>query len=89
MWIETDLYTKKGVHYGEDGIPDGGIQLRKNYAGIGYKYDIDRDAFIPPQRYQSWLLDENTCNWIPPIPYPNDGKRYKWNEEIVNWEEII
>jgi hypothetical protein len=60
--------------------------MRKNYAGIGYYYDKYRDAFIPPQPFISWIFDEETCNWKPPIPYPNDGKYYIWNESIQNWE---
>jgi hypothetical protein len=65
---------------------DGSI--RKNYAGIGYTYDEDRDAFIPPKPFDSWLLDEDTCNWNPPVPYPNDDKMYTWNEETISWVEI-
>jgi hypothetical protein len=62
--------------------------FRKNYAGIGYYYDSIRDAFIPPKPFPSWTLNEETCLWQSPIPYPNDGKMYKWNEETGNWEEI-
>jgi hypothetical protein len=63
--------------------------IRKNYAGIGYTYDAVRDAFIPPQPYASWILDETTCQWKSPIPYPTDGKYYKWNELGLCWEEIV
>jgi hypothetical protein len=63
-------------------------KIRKNYAGIGYYYDSIRDAFIPPKPFSSWTLNEDTCLWESPIPYPNDGKMYQWNEEIGNWEEI-
>ena len=63
-------------------------RIRKNYAGIGYKYDADLDAFIPPQPYTSWLLDEETAQWKAPTPYPNDDKRYTWNEETLNWDAI-
>lgn len=61
--------------------------IRKNYAGIGYRYDEDRDAFIPPQPYASWLLDEDTCQWTAPIPYPSsqDGDVYDWDEQAGNW----
>jgi hypothetical protein len=62
--------------------------FRKNYAGIGYYYDSIRDAFIPPKPFPSWTLNEQSCLWQSPIPYPNDGKMYTWNEEIGNWEEI-
>lgn len=62
--------------------------FRKNYAGIGYTWDENRDAFIPPQPYLSWNLNENTCLWEAPIKRPNDNKLYNWNEELKNWEEI-
>ena len=61
---------------------------RKNYAGIGYYYDSIRDAFIPPKPFPSWTLNEESCLWDSPVPYPNDGKMYKWNEDILNWQEI-
>lgn len=63
--------------------------FRKHYAGKGYTYDKIRDAFISPKPYSSWTLDEETCNWIPPVPFPNDGKIYKWNEENLSWIEVI
>jgi len=62
--------------------------LRKNYAGIGYTYDATRDAFISPQPYSSWTLNEDTCQWDSPVPYPDDGKQYEWNEATTNWKEI-
>ena len=62
--------------------------FRKNYAGIGYYYDSIRDAFIPPKPFPSWTLNEDSCLWDSPIPCPNDGKMYTWNEEIINWQEI-
>lgn len=62
--------------------------FRKNFAGIGFKFDTSRNAFIPPQPFASWILNENTCNWEAPIPYPTDGKKYQWNESTVEWEEI-
>lgn len=62
--------------------------FRKNYAGIGYIYDELRDAFIPPKPYPSWILDDDTCRWISPVPYPNDGKPYSWDEENASWLEI-
>jgi hypothetical protein len=61
--------------------------FRKNYAGIGYCYDESRDAFIPPKPFESWLLDENSCQWAAPIAMPNDDKQYFWNEKILSWEE--
>ena len=62
--------------------------FRKNFAGIGFKYDQTRDAFIPPQPQASWTLNEETCQWEPPVAYPDDGKNYKWNEENQSWDEI-
>jgi hypothetical protein len=62
--------------------------FRKNYAGIGYSYDPDRDAFIPPKPYDSWVLNEETCLWEAPIPYPDDGKPYDWNEETQSWDLV-
>lgn len=80
-WIQTSYNTKGGKHL------LGGIPFRKNYAAIGGAYDYTRDAFIPPKPFESWILDENTCLWNPPIPYPSDGKIYKWVEP-VGWEEF-
>ena len=62
--------------------------IRKNYAGIGFTYDTELDAFIPPQPYDSWVLNEETCNWESPVPYPTDSNQYKWNEETQSWELI-
>ena len=62
---------------------------RKNYAGIGYTYDADRDAFIAPQPFPSWVLNEDTCRWESPVPYPTDGKHYVWNENHIEWEERV
>ena len=78
-WKQTSYNTIGGVHL------LGGTPFRKNHAGIGYTYDSNRDAFIPPKPYNSWILNEQTCNWNAPIPYPNDGQRYSWNEENQNW----
>ena len=63
--------------------------IRKNYAGIGFTYDEARDAFIPPKPYESWLLDEDTCQWTAPIPYPEDGLMYQWDEEQGDWTPIV
>jgi hypothetical protein len=60
--------------------------IRKNYAGTGFTYDPQRDAFIPPKPYTSWVLDEQTCNWVAPVAYPTDGFTYIWNENNTNWE---
>lgn len=62
--------------------------IRKNYAGIGFTYDAGRDAFIPPQPFPSWVLDEATCGWGAPVAYPTDGKQYRWDEPTVSWVEV-
>ena len=87
-FIQTSYNTRGGVHYGQDGQPDGGIALRKNYAGIGYTYDRDRDAFISPKPYNSWVLNEDTCYWEAPTPMPTDGKMYTWDEDTTSWIEV-
>jgi len=92
QWIQTSYNTRGGVHYKpntNEPSEDQSKALRKNYAGIGYAYDATRDAFIPPQPFNSWVLNEDTCFWDSPVAYPEDGKLYKWNEEILNWEEVI
>ncbi len=61
---------------------------RKNYAGVGYKYDAERDAFIAPKPYPSWVLDEDTCIWNAPVAHPDDGKKYSWDEDTTSWKEI-
>jgi hypothetical protein len=81
-WIQTSYNTYGGVH------KLGGTPLRKNYAGIGYTYDAQKDAFIPPKPYNSWTLNETSCLWEPPTPYPNDNKNYKWDEPTTSWVEI-
>ena len=87
-WVQTSYNTRSGVHYAPNSkTPDGGIALRKNYAGVGYTYDTSRDAFIPPKPYPSWVLNESTCQWNAPISYPDDGKIYRWDESITNWIE--
>lgn len=88
-WLQTSYNTRGGVHYDQDGKPDGGVALRKNYAGIGFTYDAQRDAFIPPKKFPSWLLNEQTCLWEPPVAYPTDGKRYRWDEPTINWVEVV
>ena len=66
----------------------GGIPFRGNYAGIGYRYDTDLDAFIPPQPYPSWVLNETTCLWDAPVAYPDDGLLYNWDEASQSWQEV-
>lgn len=84
-WLQTSYNTHGGVHYGQDGQPDGGIALRANYAGIGYTYDEVNDVFYAPQPYPSWTISAPTWVWQPPVPYPNDGKMYIWDEETQSW----
>lgn len=86
-WIQTSYNTRGGIHYGQDGQPDGGVALRKNYAGIGYTFDEARDSFIAPQPFSSWVLSEQTCQWEAPVPMPTDGKRYAWDEDAMAWVE--
>tara|TARA_R110000751_G_scaffold37336_1_gene90559 strand:+ start:1391 stop:1777 length:387 start_codon:yes stop_codon:yes gene_type:complete len=94
QWIQTSYNTSGGLHYSnnydEDTksyLTDGGTPLRKNFAGVGYTYDKTRDAFIQPQPYPSWTLNEDTCQYESLVTYPDDGKKYNWNEETTNWTE--
>ena len=82
VWKQTSYNTYGGVH------KLGGTPLRKNHAAIGYIYDEDRDAFIPKKPYNSWLLNESTCNWEAPVAMPNDNNKYKWNELTLSWDLI-
>jgi len=83
-WKKTSYNTNAGIH------KLGGTPFRKNHAGIGYTYDLQRDAFIPPKSYNSWILNEETCLWEPPISKPTteleENQYYFWNEDIINWE---
>ena len=89
FWVQTSYNTHGGVH------STGGTPLRKNYAGIGFTYDEDRDAFIPPKTYPSWLLNEETCQWEAPVAMPeltqeqiDDKSYYTWNETTTTWDLI-
>ena len=90
VYKQTSYNTRGGVHYQADGTPsaDQSKAFRKNYAGLGYTYDETRDAFIPPKPYASWVLNEDSCLWESPVPYPDDGKRYTWDEDAGDWVEI-
>jgi hypothetical protein len=79
-WIQTSYNTHGGQH------PEG-RPLRKNYAGVGFKFDAQRDAFIPPQPFASWTLNEDTCLWDAPTPMPQDDKLYAWDEATTSWVE--
>ena len=81
-WIQTSYNTHGGVH------ATGGTPMRKNYAGIGFTYDRTRDAFIPPQPFASWVLDDNSCLWNAPVAMPTDGKQYTWDEATTAWVEV-
>ena len=80
VWKQTSYNTRGGVH------KLGGTPLRKNYAGIGYIYDSQRDAFYSPKPFNSWTLNEETCQWEAPVAYPDDGQPYSWNEETKQWD---
>ena len=82
-FIQTSYNTFGGVH------KLGGTPLRKNYAGVGFTYDAQRDAFIAPQPFISWTLEEDSCLWIAPIAYPTDGKQYYWDEPTTSWVEQV
>tara|TARA_B100000287_G_scaffold29613_1_gene27873 strand:- start:81 stop:488 length:408 start_codon:yes stop_codon:yes gene_type:complete len=94
-WVKTSYNTTGGVHYTEDenGVrsksTDQSKALRKNYAGVGMKYDKVRDAFIAPQPYPSWTLDESTCLWKPPVEEPDDRCVYNWNETHKRWDKVL
>ena len=82
-WVQTSYNTIGGQH------PEG-RPLRKNYAGIGFTYDAQRDAFIPPKPYASWVLDEGTCLWGAPTPTPvEEGKMFTWDEPTTSWVEFV
>lgn len=91
QWLQTSYNTRGGVHYepnSDTPSADQSKALRKNYAGVGYTYDAQRDAFIPPKPLASWVLDEQTCFWSPPVPYPEDGSSYVWDEATVSWVPV-
>lgn len=93
-WLKTSYNMRGGVYYdpttnqpAEDQsvIQEDEGRMRKNYAGIGYTYDSNRNAFIPPQPFKSWTLNEDTCLWEPPVAYPEDGNVYQWDEDNLQW----
>mgnify|MGYP000612010171 CR=1 FL=1 len=81
LWVRTSYNTWGGQH------PEG-KPLRKNFAGIGFTYDVERDAFIPPQPFPSWMLNQETCLWDAPVARPDDGKAYYWDEASGSWVEV-
>ena len=86
-WVQTSYNTKGGIHYGQNGEPDGGVALNQNYAGVGFSY-VDGVGFHAPQPYPSWTLNDDTFLWEPPVAYPDDGKRYVWDEDTTIWVEV-
>ena len=80
MWIQTSYNTLGGEHL------NGGTPLRKNFASVGYTYDAEKDAFIPPQTFPSWVLNETSCLWEPPTPIPDNENVYRWDEETKSWQ---
>ena len=82
-WVQTSYNTYAGAH------ATGGTPMRKNYAGIGYTYDSEKDAFYAPKPFASWVLDESTCIWGAPVAMPVvEGKMYTWDEDALNWVEV-
>ena len=79
VWKQTSYNTRGGVHQ------LGNTPFRKNFAGVGFKYDQTRDAFIAPKPYASWILNETTCQWEAPVAYPDDGQKYQWNDDSESW----
>jgi hypothetical protein len=82
-WVQTSYNTHGGIN------ERTGIQIRKNFAGIGYTYDSVRDAFYSQKPYDSWTLNDETCIWNSPVPMPTDGKPYEWNEELQAWDIVL
>jgi hypothetical protein len=82
VWKQTSYNTHGGVHN------NNGTPLRKNFAGIGYTYDEDRDAFIPKKPFNSWLLNEDTCLWNAPVAKPENDNKYRWNESTLTWDIV-
>jgi hypothetical protein len=87
-WLETTLYTVGGVHYDDKGQPDNGRAIRMNTAGIGSTYDSTKDIFIPVSPYPSWVLNDTTYTWSPPVAYPTDGGSYMWDESTKSWVAV-
>lgn len=83
IWKQTSYNTMGGVH------KEGGVPFRKNYASKGFRYNEDLDAFIPPQPYPSWTLNETTCLWEAPVEYPTDGQLYEWDEANQSWDVVV
>jgi len=87
-WLKCSYNTRGNIHYGQDGQPDGGVALRGNYPGIGFKYDATNDVFYAQSPFASWILNEETWTWEAPTPMPTDDKMYKWDEATTSWIEF-
>jgi len=87
-YIKTSYNTRGGVHYGQDGQPDGGDALRANFAGVGFLYDHINDVFVEPKPFASWTLNQSTWLWEAPTAHPDDGNHYSWNESTKSWVAI-
>lgn len=88
-WIQTSYNTRGGIHYNPaTNLPDNGTALRANYAGLGYIYDAENDVFYTSQPYPSWTISAPDWIWKAPIPYPDDGNKYIWNENVLTWDII-
>jgi hypothetical protein len=90
IWVQTSYNTRAGIYHvssTNEVDPDQSKAFRKNFAGIGYSYDSTRNAFISPKPFASWTLNETTCKWDAPTSYPNDGKKYAWDESTISWVE--
>ena len=88
-WVQTSYNTRRGKHYAPNSHEeDSGTPLRKNYAGIGFIYDADKDAFYSAQPFPSWTLNDTTFWWEPPVALPDDDKYYEWDEDNTTWKEI-
>ena len=86
--LDTETYNAQGTEYTVKRTTYNG-KIRKNYAGIGFTYDAERDAFIEPKFFLSWVLNETTCSWEAPTPYPTDGKSYWWRDSTLSWAEVV
>lgn len=84
-WIQTSYNTRQNVHYDSDGNPDSGTALRGNYASIGYTYDTENDVFYSPKPYASWVMNQTNWTWEAPVPMPEEGGPYTWDEETTSW----
>lgn len=92
IWKKTSYNTRGGIYYDPNTNQPSADQTkayRKNYAGVGFTFDETRNAFIPPKPFNSWILNEESCLWEAPIPMPENGGPWTWNEEILNWQEVV